>query len=143
MDLTSYGVEDFPYKSSFDTDWESLDTLEKFNNAKDFVEVYFYGVIYDLIPRMNVPEPIKEKKQQIFISNALAWYMTDFYGSEMGATAPTTGLMPIAQKNIGGVFIGFAQTKTQEALKALESNKFGIVCRDIFLSCKERYAIYR
>lgn len=141
--IDSYTPDDFPYKSAFTIDWTSAIALSCFDNAKDFVETYFYGVLYDLIPRINVPENIVIRKQKLFLANALAWYMTDFFGTTMGATAPTTGLLPISQKNIGGVFIGFAKTESQQAIKALESNQFGVMCLNLFYSCKERYALYQ
>lgn len=142
FDIDTYSPVDFSYKSSFSTDLTEGAGAEMFEVAKDFVKTYFYGIIYDLIPRCSVPEDIKDLKAKIFTDNAIAWYLTDFFGSETGALSPTTGLLPISQKNIGGVFVGFAVTASQDALKALESNKFGIMCRDMFYSFKERYAIY-
>lgn len=142
FDIDSYTIDDFPYKNSFTADWTSEDSQSYFDIAKDFVATYFYGVLNDLIYRINVPTEVQDKKARMFVANAIAWYLTDFYGSEMGATAPTTGLLPISQKNIGGVFVGFASTQTQQAIKALESNKFGILVRDQFYAFKERLAIY-
>lgn len=142
FDIDTYTPDRFAYKSSFTTDLTDGVGSDMFNTAKEFVKTYFYGVIYDLIPKCRVPEDIKDSKAKIFTDNAIAWYLTDFFGSETGALSPTTGLLPISQKNIGGVFVGFAVTASQDAIKALESNKFGIMCRDMFYSFKERYAIY-
>lgn len=142
FDIDSYTVDDFPYKNSFTADWASEDTLSYFDIAKDFVSTYFYGVLNDLVYRISVPTSVQNRKAKLFVANAIAWYLTDFYGTEMGALAPTTGLLPISQKNIGGVFVGFATTQTQQAIKALESNKFGILVRDQFYAFKERLAIY-
>ena len=143
FDINSYKVADFPYTKSFSQDLTNPTYSRYFLSAIDFVATYFYGVIYDLIPRLGLPEDIKDKKAKIFVDNAIAWYLTDFYGNELGATTPTTGLLPISQKNIGGIFVGFAQTQTQEAIKTLESNKFGVLALSMFKSFKERYSLYR
>jgi hypothetical protein len=124
---------DFTYSANF---VGLPDTL--IQGAIDAVETVYYGT---LLCWADLPEPIRTKKRLLVENLLVAWYLANFYPSQVRGIVANGGL-PLSSKSIGGTSVTFCTISAQEAMEGLNTNVFGLQALSMIQSAPERLSIY-
>lgn len=106
--------------------------------AIDAVETVYYGI---LLCWADLPEPVRTNKRLLVENLLVAWYLANFYPSQVRGVISNGGL-PLSSKSIGGTTVTFANITAQEGMEALNSNVFGLQALSMIQSAPERLSIY-
>jgi hypothetical protein len=82
-----------------------------------------------------------EKKRALCYNYLVGWQLADMYPDKVIGIQANGG-MPLTSKSIGGTSVSFKDFATQDGLKMLESNVFGLKALSMINGCPERMGIY-
>ncbi len=84
----------------------------------------------------NLPTDLRQQKQLTLMNYLVAWWVADMRAD--AAEGALANAMPLASKSIGGVSVSFRDLGSQDAMRQLESNAYGIKAKKMIEGSPER-----
>lgn len=129
---------DFLFKDNFadmyDTDGDSLQVTE----AIAEVQALFSGVS---TLWASIDSATRDRKRTLCMNYLVGWYLADRFPLQTTGVTGTGG-MPLTAKSIGGVALALKDMMSQEGMKQLESNSFGMKALMMVQGSPERFRLY-
>ncbi len=126
-----------PVEFTFTANFPTLTELQ-IQSGIDAVEAQYYGA---LLFWSKLPEDIKTKKRTLLENYLVAWYLANMFPLDVVGVV-TNGGLPLSAKSIEQTSLSFLTVETQDAMKPLLSNTFGLQALSMMMAAPERFTVY-